>query len=86
MQHNIMICTTELRVTNLEISVYYLKHLFQQLKKLKDLSNYKKKLQQLKMKYKTILEESEVLTLKQKCDQFDFNSIFKIYKFKFQNH
>lgn len=64
MQHNIMICTTELRVTNLEISVYYLKHLFQQLKKLKDLSNYKKKLQQLKMKYKTILEESEVLTLK----------------------
>lgn len=64
MQHNIMICTTELRVTNLEISVYYLKHLFQQLKKLKDLSNYKKKLQQLKLKYKTILEESEVLTLK----------------------
>lgn len=64
MQHNIMICTTELRVTNLEISVYYLKHLFQQLKKLKDLSNYKKKPQQLKLKYKTILEESEVLTLK----------------------
>ena len=68
MPHNTMICITELRVTNSEISVFYLKHLLVLLRKQKDFKSYKKRLLMLKKKFKTITRELEVLTLRYKCD------------------
>lgn len=68
MLHNITICTTELRVTNSEISVFYLKLLLVLLRKLKDFKSYKKRLPITKKKFKITTRELEVLTLRYKCD------------------